>query len=132
MKRSSRRPRKLAAGGVTLVGLLRERLAKHRVECVRELGAHLAHARGRLVQVCEHDRQLALAREWTLPRQALEEDAAERVDIGAAVDRPARDLLRRNVVDRADETAVTGQAAYRRDVTREPEVADPGLLDPVA
>ena len=76
----------------------------------------------------EHDRQLALALERPLAREALEQHAAERVDVDSSVDRLPADLLRRDVVDRADEPAVAGEAADRRDVPREAEVADIRLL----
>ena len=72
----------------------------------------------------EDDRQLAVAFERPLAGQELEEDAAERVDIGAAVDLAALDLLRRDVVDRPDEAALARQAADRRDVPCKSEVAD--------
>ena len=72
----------------------------------------------------EHDRQFALAVERPLACEALKEDAAERVDIGAAVDRSALDLLRRDVIDRPDEAALAGQAADGRDVASQAEVTD--------
>jgi DNA-binding SARP family transcriptional activator len=62
------------------------------------------------------------------PRQALVEDAAKRVDVGAAVDRAALDLLGRDIVDRPDEAAVAREAADRGDMTREAEVADVRVL----
>ena len=76
----------------------------------------------------EHDGQLAVALEGPGAGEALEEDAAERVDVRAPVDLAARDLLGRDVVDRADEAAIAGEAAHRRDVAGEPEVADVGVL----
>ena len=66
--------------------------------------------------------------ERTHAGEALEEHAAERIDVGARVDRPALDLLGRDVVDRADEAAVARQAADRRGVPREAEVADVCVL----
>ena len=62
------------------------------------------------------------------PAEALEEDAAERVDVGAAVDVAALDLLGRDVVDGADEASVGRQAAGRRKVSGESEIADVGVL----
>ena len=118
----------LAAGRVPLVRRLRQRGREDGVERLRELGPHLGEARRRLVQVGEDDRQLALALERPRAGEALEEDAAERVDVGAAVDRAALDLLGRDVVDRPDEAAVAGQAADRRDVPGEAEVADVRVL----
>ena len=76
----------------------------------------------------EDDGQLALALERPRAGEALEEDAAERVDVRAPVDLAARDLLGRDVVDRSDEAAIAGEAAHRGDVAGEPEVADVGVL----
>jgi hypothetical protein len=59
----------------------------------------------------EDHRQLALSVEGAHPRDALEENAAERIDIGTIVDRAALDLLGRNVVDRSDEPTLARQAA---------------------
>ena len=74
------------------------------------------------------ERELALPLERALSGQTFVEHAAERVDIGAAVDRTTSDLLGRDVVERADEAAVAGQAADRGDVPGEAEVADEGVL----
>src|SRR6266576_6694186 len=78
--------------------------------------------------MCENDREFALAVERPLTCEALEEDAAERVHVCAAVDRAAFDLLRRHVIDRADEATLARQAADGRDVTSQAEVADVCLL----
>ena len=72
----------------------------------------------------EDDGELGLALEGPLAREGLEEDTAEPVDVRAAVDDPALDLLGRDVVNGADEAAIAGQAADRGDVAREAEVAD--------
>src|SRR5205814_2805563 len=76
----------------------------------------------------EDDRELAVAVERALAREELEQHATERVDVGAAVDRPALDLLRGDVVDRSDEASLARQAADGRDVSGEAEVADGGVL----
>ncbi|HEU5207352.1 MAG TPA: hypothetical protein VFT94_07065 [Gaiellaceae bacterium] len=75
-----------------------------------------------------YDGELTVTLEWACARQTLVEDAAECIDVGAAVDLSALDLLRRNVVDRADEAAVSGQAADGRHVAGETEVAHVGVL----
>ena len=62
------------------------------------------------------------------PGQRLEEQAAERVDVGAAVDVVADDLLRRDVVDRAHQLAI-GRAGVR-DALREAEVGQVDVLPP--
>ena len=87
---------------------------------------------GALVQVRVHDRELALAVERRRAGQALVEDAAERVHVGAPVDLLALDLLGRDVGDRPHEGVLPGQAADRRGVLGEPEVAQVGVLALVA
>ena len=60
--------------------------------------------------------------------QALEEDAAERVDVGPGVDVAGGDLLRRDVGDRADEALRAGEALGAHRVAGEAEVAEVRLL----
>ena len=55
-----------------------------------------------LLEVCPGDREPGGAREDGLAGQALVEHAAERVDVRAAVDRRAVELLGREVGGRAD------------------------------
>src|SRR5207237_315974 len=57
----------------------------------------------RRVQVRVQDRDLRRTVERWSPGEALVEDAGERVDVGAAVHAAPLDLLRRAVLDRADE-----------------------------
>ncbi len=61
----------------------------------------------------EHHRELTLALERARPGQAFVENTAEGVHVGASVDHAALDLLGRDVVDRAYEAALAGQAAHR-------------------
>jgi hypothetical protein len=75
------------------------------------------------VQMREEDGQLALAFEGCPSRDGLVEDARQRVDVRAAVDLLALDLLRRDVGDRPDERLLAGQAAGTRGVLGEAEVA---------
>ncbi len=91
----------------------RARSGRHR-RMPREGRPGIGEARWRLVQVRVYDRELALALERASPREALVEDAAERVESARAVDLAALDLLGRDVVDRADEATVTCQAADGR------------------
>ena len=51
----------------------------------RQLGPDVRQTRRRLVQVGEDDRELAVALVRTLAGEALEEDTAERVEVGASV-----------------------------------------------
>ena len=76
----------------------------------------------------EDDGQLGVAVEGAYAGEAFVEDAGERVLVSARVDLPAFDLFGRDVVDRADEAAVAGQARDGGDVAGEPEVADEGRL----
>ncbi len=76
----------------------------------------------------EDDRQLTLALEGPRAGDTLEEHAAEGIDIRTPVDPTTRDLLGRDVVDRSDEAPVAGEAAHRRDVAGESEVADVQVL----
>ena len=93
----------LAAAREAVVRRLRERFRDDGVEAAGNARPHVARARGRLVHVRVHGRDLALALERRLPGEALEEHAPERVDVCPRVDRPALDLLGRDVRDRADE-----------------------------
>src|SRR5215470_17320560 len=55
-----------------------------------------------LLEVCEGDGELRGTPEGRLAGQALVQEAAQRVEIGPAVDLFAADLLGRDVVDRAE------------------------------
>ena len=91
------------------------------VERRRQLGPELRRRRSRVEQVRVHDRDVRLAVERLLSRQALEEQAAEGVDVGLGPDRLALDLLRSGVVERADEEAGPGQPSRSRSLG-DPEV----------
>jgi len=105
-----------AARRVPVIWRFREGRREDRVERSGQIRSSLGQTWRRLVQMREHDRQLALPVERPLTGQAFEEDAAERVLVGAAVDRPALDLFGRYVIDCADEAALAREAADRRDV----------------
>ena len=77
----------------------------------------------------EDDGQLAVTLERPLTGQALEEDAAERVDVCTTVDRAALDLLRRHVSracrgSRGRRSGCSALATWRC----EAEVADGGVI----
>ena len=92
----------LGAGLVAVVRRLGERFCDHRV------GG--ASRRRRLVlEVGVEDGGVVAALERLAAGQALVEQTAERVDVGAAVDRVAADLLGGDVVDRAHQLAVAGR-----------------------
>ena len=101
-RRASRRD-ELAGGLVTASGLLGERATEDAVDRLRQLGSNLARALRLLVDVRPEQRDVGCAREGRLPGQALVEDAAERVEVRPRFHVVARDLLRRDVLERADD-----------------------------
>ena len=105
----------LAAAPVAVLPVLRERLAKHRVE------PPAATKRRRLVlHVRPHRLGLGCAPEWRLAGETLVEHAPERVAVRARVDGFAADLLGRQVVERPDEPA--GVRGVSAELLRDPEV----------
>ena len=117
-----------AAAREPVVGRLRHGRHDDGVERRGDPRPGLAGERRRFVHVGVHGRQLALASERRLAGQALEEHAAQGVDVRPRVDRGALDLLGGDVGDRADEVPVAGEARDRGDVLGEPEVAQVGVL----
>ena len=75
-----------------------------------------------------HDRDVGVLLERHLAGQALIEDAAERVDVGTAIDTSALYLLRRDVAKRADELASVRVAGGSGDILREAEVRELAVL----
>ena len=82
-----------------------------------------------LLEVREDRRDVRRAPERELSRQRLEQQAAEGVDVGPAVDGIATDLLRRDVVDRAHELAV--RRGPVRHALGQAEVGEVAVLPPV-
>ncbi len=115
--------------GLPAVGpVLGQRPRDDGVERLGQSRPQIARTRGLLLEVRVDRRRLGGARERHLPGQALEQHAAERVDVGPAVDRLAADALRREVVQRPDELVGGGQALVRRRVLGDPEVDQIGVL----
>ncbi len=131
LQRGPRGARQVAGGGVALAGLLGHGGADDGVE--RGGDGRVERARGgrRVAQVGVHLRQLGVARERDAAGERVEEDAAERVDVGARVGLLAADLLRRGEVGGADELARAGEAAGGRGVLGEPEVGEVRVLLPL-
>ncbi len=103
----------------------RERLVRDRLEPGGHVRRRLAERGARALDdhLPEVDRRAGL--EGPLPREALEEDDAERVDVGAPVHVVlGADLLRGHVVGGADRVAGARQAVRGALVPREPEVRD--------
>ena len=91
---------------VPVVRILCHRTGEHGVDGGRQLRSSLARRGGLLLEVREERRDVRGAIERTLSRERLVEQAAERVDVGAPVDRVAADLLGSDVVDRPHQLAV--------------------------
>ena len=117
----------LAAALVALLGLLGERAGDHLVDRLWQLGPALVQGGRRLLEVSEHRRDRPRPLEGRLAVQAFVQDAAERVDVGARVERLAGDLLGGGVVDRAGE--VRGVAVVQVvGAAGEPEVGEVAVL----
>ena len=79
------------------------------------------------MQVLAHDRERIIGGEWLVPGQQLEQHHADRVEIGAPVDRATFDLLGRHVVRCADDDPGRQLRRIERGLG-EPEIEDPDLL----
>ena len=119
-----RRSGKRAATRVALGRCLRECSRNHGIERWRQFGALDARSRRLRLEVCEDHRELGVAPERWLSNKALVKDAAERVDVRPPVDLFSRDLLRSDVVDRAEELAVAAKYGLLGDPPGEPEVRE--------
>jgi hypothetical protein len=103
LERRGRGGGEVPGAGEAVVPVLRHRTGDHVVERARELRPRLARPRRRLGQVGPHLRLVAVGGERHASGEHLEQDRAERVDVCAGVELLAADLLRRDVVHRADE-----------------------------
>ena len=113
--------RRLALGGV-----LRHRAGEDVVERVGQGAAPFARPRRRRLEVGVDHGHVGDPRERDRPRERLEQHAAEPVDVGPSVDVVAANLLRRDVVDGADEMTV-GRPTVG-DALRQPEVGEVDVL----
>ena len=95
----------LAAVGVAVVGPLRERALQDLVDPRGQLGPGVAHERDRRVRVQPGGLDVAVGVERHLAGQRVVEQHAERVHVGARVERLAGRLLGRQVVARAEHAA---------------------------
>ncbi len=104
----------LAAGRVAVGGVLREGFGEYLLE---------AGQGGRVVfELGEQGGGVGAAAERRLAGEALVEEAAERVDVGAAVDLFAADLLGGDVVGGAERAAGAERGCRVAEVAAEPEV----------
>ena len=121
-QRSLRGVRELARRRVALRRILRHRPLDDRVESRRQARHGLGERRRVRIHVRPQRRELVLAPVRGPAGEGLEQDAAERVDVGARSDRHSLDLLRCRVVDRAHPRAGARQPADRAGVLRQAEV----------
>ena len=80
------------------------------------------------MHVCPEEGDVGGARERRLSGQALVEDATERVEIRPRFDVVARDLLGRDVLERADDVPWGGDAAERARALGQAEVGEVAVL----
>ena len=99
--------------GVAALGILVERPREHRVERVRQARAPLADARRRLLEMREDHRRLRRTGERRLAGEALEQHAAERVEVGAGVGVARAQRLGRHVQRGPGDLARCGQLVVR-------------------
>jgi len=102
---------RLARAREPLLGVFRECAPDHFVERRRQVGTEGGHLGRRAQHVRSDHRHVGRALEWLAPGQAFEERAAERVQVGRGAELLALDLLRRGVVDRAEEEPLAGHSA---------------------
>ena len=102
-ERDARGSGELPARAVALGRVLRERGGDHLVDRRRQVADELGHPRRRVAEMTEEDRDVRVLPIRAAPGEALEEHAAERVDVDRRRDLAALDLLGRRVVDAADE-----------------------------
>ena len=118
----------LAAAPVALVRALGQHPAEHLIDLRRQVRAQYRRHRGRLLHMRPDDRRVQVLLERNPPGQALVQHAAQRVLVGQAGHRRAPDLLRGDVVDRAEELARRGQPAARHGVLGDAEVRQVHVL----
>ena len=99
----------VSGGGVAVVRALGQRGGDHDVQRLRRLGHERGDRRRRRLEMREQLGRERVARVRDAAGEGLEEDAAERVDVGAGVDRLLVDLLGRGVVEGAHERARLGE-----------------------
>ena len=97
--RGERRTTDVAGGGVALRRILGHGAAHDVVELRRYIGRDLAHGRRWRMHMSPQLCQLGVALVRSRARKSLEQDATERINVGARAHNVAFDLLRRHVVD---------------------------------
>ena len=120
--RLARRRGHLARGGIAIGGILGRRLGDDLVEGGHEVGARRAGLRRRVADVRPELGDVAVLGVGDLAGQHLVQDATQRVDVRATVDRVALDLLGGDVVGRPHPEAGPRQASGRARALGQPEV----------
>ncbi len=108
---------------VAVVRLLRERFPDHRREP--------RQSRRLLLEVGEHDGGVRAAHVRRPPGDAFVEQTAEGVEVGAAVELLAADLLGRRVVDGAERAGTAGRGRLLAEPPRQAEVREVAVAAPV-
>ena len=121
--------RELRRSRVPVVPGFRHRLRDHLVDRRAEVGTPLRELRRGLEEVRVHHRDLRLLLVRRRPGERLVRDAAERVDVGPAVELLALDLLGRGVLGSADEQSRLGQPRRPR-VLGDPEIGEVDVIRP--
>ena len=127
MQRAAPGRDELTAAPVPLLGLLRQRLGDDGVERLGKVGVVFGDARWLVVHVAVEGGQEAFTLKRRLSGEALEEKAAEGVNVGRRLHGLARDLLRRGVVGGAHEVPGLGETGSARRL-RETEVGEVDVL----
>ena len=95
----------IASGLITLVGIFRQTLLYYSLKLDRSIGIEILHGRQRRVNDFVKRIDHRVARERPLSRRGFIQNASERKNIGAMVDRFALNLLRRHIADRSHDDA---------------------------
>ena len=112
----------LAGGLISILGPLGHRPRDDRLQGSGHVGDEGADRRRRGLQVREDLRRARRARKRHRAGQGVKEQAAKRVDVGARVDVELLELLRRRVVQRAEDHAGARQLRRAGDGLRQAEV----------
>ena len=112
----------LAAASVALVRTLGQHPAEHLIDLRRQVRPQHRRHRGRLLHMRPDDRRVQVLLKRNPPGQALIQHAAQRILISQPQHRRPPDLLRRHVIDRAQELPRRRQPAARHRVLGDPEV----------
>ncbi len=127
LDRRQRRAAEVARRRVAVARVLGHRPPHDLAEQLAGVREDREHGRRRRVEVREHRRRRGLARVRDLARDRLVEHAAERVDVGARVDRALLELLGRGVVERPDHAPHLRDLRLRAQVLHQAEVGQDGV-----